>query len=353
MVYRKLITALLGGLLAAPTLAAAQSLPSPVVGGETIGTPELVKKACAEGRVTYYTPDAATQAQEIAEVFEKRFPCIKVLVVSAVTGQLLVRLSAEIAAKKVQDDVALLNDPQAIEKFKAEGAIRPWDPPSGADYPASLTQPGWWYPAGGTMEYIAYNTNLVSAADAPKGWRDLLDPKWKGKIAAPDIALGGTGWIQYYFFHQKYGGDFLKKFAAQKPRFYTSYQPLTLSVARGEAAIALTAVSIEAPMRIQEGAPLQPVYPADGIPVAPAWEVLMQNSPHSNAALLYANWTLSKEGQEAQVKVRRIWSLRKGIPPAPGNPPVAKLNFYYVPPATMSKQYNAFEGNASKLLGGP
>jgi iron(III) transport system substrate-binding protein len=349
VIERKWLAALIGGMLAMPAAAWAQT-PAPVADGETIGTPELVQKACAEGQVVYYTPDAEAQTRAISAVFEKRFPCIKVLTVSAVTGRLIERLSAEIAAAKIQADVVLLNDLQALDKFKGMGAIHPWNPPADDKYPAASKLSGWWYGAGGTMEYIAYNTNLVSAADAPKSWKDVLDPKWKGKISAPTVSIGGTGWVQYYFLSQKYGDDFLTKFAAQKPKYFSSYQPLTLAAARGEVAIALTAVSIEAPMRA-DGAPLQPVYPADGIPVATTWMALMSHSPHPNAALLYANWALSKEGQAAQVKVRRIWSQRPDVPAAAGNPPVSSINFFTVPSDLVIREYGNFAAKATKLLG--
>jgi len=337
-------------MLAWPGFGWAQ-MPAPVAGDEIIGTPELVQKACAEGQVIYYTPDSETQSRAITAVFEKRFPCIRVLTVSAVSGRLIERIAAESAATKIQADVVLLNDLQALTKFKDTGVIRPWTPPTDDKYPATAKLAGWWYGAGGTMDYIVYNTNLVSAADAPKTWQDILDPKWKGKIAAGTVSLGGTAWLQYYFFHQKYGDDFLKKLAAQQPRYFTSYQPLTLAVARGELAIALTCISVEAPMRIVDGAPLKAVYPADGIPVVPAWMVLMSHSPHPDAALLYANWATSREGQEAQVRARMIWSQRPDVPAAEGNPPASSMNFWNLPADVMIREYADFTAKAAHILG--
>ncbi len=348
MTYRTRLAVMVAACLAAPLGARAQA---PVAEGEIFGTPELVQKACAEGQVVYYTPDAEAQSRAISAVFEKRFPCIKVLTVSAVTGRLLERIAAEVAASRIQADVVLLNDAQALNRFKETNVIRPWDPPSADKYPAASKMPGWWYGAGGMMEYIAYNTDLVSEADAPKGWKDILDPKWKGKISAPTVSIGGTGWMQYYFLDQTYGDDFLRKFAAQEPKYFSSYQPLTLAVARGEVAIALTGVSIEAPMRVNDGAPIKPVYPADGLPVATTWMALMNNDPHPNAALLYANWALSKEGQEAQVNVRKIWSQRPDVAPAAGNPPASQLHFWTVPSDVMIKNYNQFAAKAKQLLG--
>jgi iron(III) transport system substrate-binding protein len=339
---------LVGAILTYTGQAQAQS---PVIDGESIGTPELVQKACAEGRVVYYTPDAEAQAREINAVFEKRFPCIKVLTISAVSGRLIERLSAEVAASKIEADVVLLNDLQALDKFRTTQVLRPWNPPEDDKYAASSKLSGWWYAAGGTTEYIAYNTDLVSAADAPKTWLDLLDPKWKGKISAPMISLGGTGWMQYYFLAQKYGDDFLTKLAAQQPKYFSSYQPLTLAMARGEVAIAMTAVSIEAPMRINDGAPIKPVYPADGLPVATTYLALTNHAPHPAAAELYANWALSKEGQAAQVRVRKIWSQRADVAAAEGNPPPSTLNFYTLPSNLIIREYASFAAKATKLLG--
>lgn len=57
---------------------------------------------------------------------------------------------------------------------------------------------------------IAYNTAKVSAADAPKTWKDLLDPKWQGKIAMPNPLLSGTAYVAAGALSDKYGWEYFE-----------------------------------------------------------------------------------------------------------------------------------------------
>ena len=192
---------------------------------------------------------------------------------------------------------------------------------------------------------------MIKEADAPKSLADLLDPKWKGKIAAPTISIGGTGWLQYRLFQEKLGEDSLKKFAAQEPKYFTSYQPMTLAVARGELLIGLVAVSTEYPLRIGQNAPIKPIYPPEGVAVVPSPILILAKSPHPNAAELFGNWSLSKVGQQAQVEVRGIWSQRTDVGIAPGNPSSEKLGFWNPGAEVMVKEYRQFAEKVNSILG--
>ena len=152
-------------LAAAP--AAAQT-PSPVVDGETIATPELVKAACAEGQVVYYTAQSDADERAITKVFQQHFPCISVSIVSAVTGRLFERLQTEIAAGKVLGDVVILTDEALVQKLIDQKRVRAWTAPEDAAYPATAKLPGWWYAASGSLMIPIYNTDSVAKADAPK-----------------------------------------------------------------------------------------------------------------------------------------------------------------------------------------
>jgi iron(III) transport system substrate-binding protein len=325
--------------------------PSPVVGGETLGSAELVRKACAEGQVVLYTSNSDTESRAMTQTFEKSFPCIKVLTVSAVTGRLVERLQSEASAGKTQADVVTINDLLAIDAMIQKKMVRPWNSPLADKYPATGKLPGYWYAAAGTMLYPVYNSNLVKDSDAPKSWADLLDPKWQGKIAAPTISIGGTGWLQYRIYQDKLGEESLKKLAAQNMKFFTAYQPMTLAVARGEFAIGLSGVSAEYPLRVGQGAPLKPIYPTEGVVVVPAPMFLMAGSPNPNAAELFGNWSLSKAGQQRQVDVRGIWSQRSDVGIAPGNPPSDKLGFWNPGAAVMTKDYQAFAKKVNTIFG--
>ena len=233
------LTALLG------TGTALAQMPSNVIDGETIGSPELVKAACGEGQVTYYTAQAGADEREIIEPFEKNFPCVRVSVISMVTGRLYERVRTEAQAGVTQDDVMGSSSEILTENLIKAKLVRPWTPPSADKYPEGTRHQGYWYAANVAVMVPFYNVQLVQGADIPKTWHDLLDPKWRGKIATSPITIGGSAWAMYSFMKEKLGGDYLKAFAAQKPRMFTSFDPGVLAVARGELPIGVFSIANE------------------------------------------------------------------------------------------------------------
>ncbi len=181
-------------LLAAPALGQ-----SPVVGGETIGTAELVAGACAEGKVTYYTAQRDADERQIVQGFQKAFPCIQVSVISAVTGRLYERLMTEHQAGKPQADLAIITDEALTQRLIEAAMVRPWTPPQAPLFKANEKQDGWWYGASGALMYFIVNAQTVAEADAPKSWADLVAPKWKGNLSMAPVTTGGTSWVQFDF----------------------------------------------------------------------------------------------------------------------------------------------------------
>lgn len=341
-------------LLGAPYLvatAAAQPLPSPVVDGETIATPALVQAACQEGSVVFYTGQTADDERRITAPFTRDFPCVRVSVISEVSGRLYERIRTEMAAGKIQGDVALLTDPQITQGLIDQKVIRPWTPPEADKIPAGGKLPGWWYAAIGTPFYPIYNTQTVGAADAPREWSDLLDPKYKNKISTASISVGGTGWIQYAFFRYVLGDDYLKAFVAQNPRLLNSYTTAAVGVARGEFPVGVVASVNDYPIRIVQHGPIKAVYPSKGMPFIPFAMMLMANSPHPHAGELFANWYLSKQGQTSAVKQRGAYSWRADVPPPEGAPADLQSHFWYPGIAFIMKNHDSLISEVKQLTG--
>ncbi|MBV9567472.1 MAG: extracellular solute-binding protein, partial [Hyphomicrobiales bacterium] len=163
---------------------------STTVEGETIATPELVKAACAEGQVVFYTAQSDADERAIIAPFVQQFPCVNVSIISAVTGRLYERIATEATAGKTQGDVAIVTDEALTQQLIGMKLTRPWTPPMGASYPPNAKGEGWWYAASGALMYPFYNVSLVKETEAPKSWKDVVDPKWKGKLATSPISIG-------------------------------------------------------------------------------------------------------------------------------------------------------------------
>ncbi len=343
--------ALLAAMLGFAGAARAQ-LPAPVVEGETIGTPELVKAACAEGAVVYYTGQTANDERLITAPFSKQFPCIKVSLISEVSGRLYERIRTEVSAGRIQGDVALLTDAQVTQDLINQKVVRNWTPPEAAAFPPEAKLDTWWYAAVGTPFYPIYNTQTVGIDKAPKDWKDLLAPQYKGKISTASISVGGTGWIQYAFFRHVLGDDYLKAFMAQQPRLFSSYTNAAIGVARGEFPVGIVASVNDYPIRTAQGGPIQPVFPPEGVPFIPFEMMLLTNSPHPHAAELFANWYLSRQGQTSLVNERGAYSLRADVATPKGLPPRAVAKFWYPGVEFITREHDALIAEVSQLSGG-
>ncbi len=144
---------------------------------------------------------------------------------------------------------------------------------------------------------IMFNKNQVSAADAPKDWKDLLDPKWTGKIILTDPTMSPAFVDLWWAVAKKNGGmSFIQKLRAQASRLYPGVAPLTQALVAGEAAIAVPGVpSIYAPLAAQ-GAPIGMNTP--GVTTGPEATIgIAKDAKHPNAARLFAYFLLTKGGQ--------------------------------------------------------
>ena len=151
----------------------------------------------------------------------------------------------------------------------------------------------WYNPVFG----VYVNTQQVAAADEPKNWKDLLDPRWKGKIVMNDPGLSSSGNTVFTVAVKApgYGEEFFKQLARQDLMFVAAAQEVDAIVARGERAVGLPGQA-KGTVR-QRGSPLKLLTMADGM----VWTVhtlaAVKDSPAPNAARVLLNWLLSPELQ--------------------------------------------------------
>lgn len=311
------------------------------VEGEQIGTPELLAAACKEGQVVYYTGQSDADERAIVKTFEARFPCVKVSVVSAATGRLYERVQTEAQANQRYVDVLMFSDEVLAAKLIEAGFVEDWMPPSDAAYGDTYKVKGKWYAGSGQVMYPVYNKNLVQGDDIPKGWKDLANPKFKGKFGFFPISVGGTSWMTYAFLIDRFGEDFLKELKAQQPKMFTTYNTVMLNLARGESEIGVSSSVNEYVVRVKQNAPVVPVHPEEGVPFIKMVMMQMKGAKNPNAGELFGNWYLSKEGQTSVVNVRGATSARLDVDAAPGNPPLADLKPWALSNKEMVEQYEA------------
>jgi iron(III) transport system substrate-binding protein len=137
-------------------------------------------KAEQEGELLFYTHDGEAGASGAIDAFNKDFPKIKAAYVRAQTGALYSKILAERSAGRFDVDVIQFSDTGTAIDFYKRGAFDQYISPESAAYEAAyLGDPaGFYFCSGMTFAGIAYNTDKVKPEDAPKSWKDLLNPRW-------------------------------------------------------------------------------------------------------------------------------------------------------------------------------
>jgi ABC-type Fe3+ transport system substrate-binding protein len=259
----------------------------------------LVEAAKKEGHVTWYTVQIADQiVRPIISAFERKYG-IHVDFVRANSAQLSVRLSNEAKAGKVQASV--FDGTGATVALKRENLVEKWAP--NADLPKNLFDPdGYWVACNYYINTPGFNTNVIPKGTEPKTFEDLLDPKWKGKMAwnvQPSISAGQgfVGSVLIAMGEEK-ARAYLAKLAKQiiAPLQVSGRQVLDLVIA-GEFPIGLQIFNNHAYISASKGAPV------DWIKMQPplityAVMSVPKGAPSPNAGKLLIDYIVSLEGQK-------------------------------------------------------
>ena len=263
--------------------------------------PALVAAAKREGEVTWYTTQIVNQlARPAAEAFQKQYG-IAVNFVRGDSGAVSLRALNERQAGHNLADV--IDGTSVIPTLKADGLLLKWLPDGADRLPKNASDPqGYWIATNEYFHTPAFNTNLVARGTEPKTFEDLLNPKWKGKMAwashgSTSGASGFVGTVLTAMGEDK-GAAYLHRLASQKiVELGGSARSLVDQVVAGEYQIALQVFNHQAVISAAQGAPVSwiPMSPSMGIFSVTA---VLKDSPHPNAGKLFEEFLISKQGQQ-------------------------------------------------------
>ena len=279
-----------------------------------------VAKAEQEGEVIYYGHDSEPGIAVLLEAFRKDFPKIKTNYVRAQTGALYAKITAERSAGRFGVDVLQLSDISPAIDFQKKGGWEVHVSPELAGYkPEHQSTPAGHYSWGGvTFAGISYNRTKVKPEQAPKTWKDILNPAYKDGISAK-LATSGMQHAQWYTLRKLYGNDFWLEFAKQRPKGFDARAQLFDRLSKGDDRMCVLAEYAGYTLFAEKGAEIEFVAPADGLPATAFYIGVVNKAPHPEAGKLFVDWALSKRGQAVyqNQKILLYGSLRTDAGPMP------------------------------------
>jgi len=267
--------------------------------GTSLSQDARLTEARREGKVVWYTGAALFTAERVARFFELAYPGVKVEVQRSGSERILQRLMQEAAAGIKNADVFNSSDVGHYVFLKKKGMLAKYTPAGAERFPESFRDPdgiafGW----RAFLIVMSYNTKLLSSADAPKTWKDVLDPKWKGKLVTAHPGYSGAIATYMLSLVNLYGWDYFKQLAQNKPHLTQSVHDPAQVVAAGERMVGANGAEYFLYSERKKGNPIGIVYPQDGVPLVVSPSAITSSSPHPTAARIFTDFIFTKNVQK-------------------------------------------------------
>ncbi|MDI1285290.1 MAG: extracellular solute-binding protein [Reyranella sp.] len=343
------------GVLAASAAATGTAFVTPVRAAPPEAqkiTPVLIEGAKKEGKLAWYTSVDLPVAEKIAKAFEAAYPGISVKVERSGAERIFQRIGQEYQSKIYNCDVVNSSDAAHLIVWKRADMLAPFVPADVARYfPAAHKDPDGMYASWRvTLSPIAYNTKLVKPEDAPKGFIDLLDPKWMGKIVKAHPGYSGTIMTATQQLSRDLGWEYFEKLAKQKVMQVQSAADPPKKLALGERAVMADGTEYVVTMLQARGEPIAEVYAVEGTPLVTGPSAIMARSLNPNAARLFTAWSMTAEAQQMNVDVGALRSAHPLVKDRADRRKLADIKTLREDAATVADQADAIKTRYTQLF---
>ncbi len=290
-----------------------------------------IEAAKKEGKVVWYTSLALTSAEKVAKLFETAYPGVKVEVHRTGSQRILQRVMQELGANIKNVDVIHTSDAGHYVLLKEKKLLMKYTPAGVEGFPPSFKdKDGYHYGLRATVNVIAYNTNAVPAGQAPQTWKDLLDPKWRGKLVTAHPGYSGVVATHVLALVQLYGWDYWKQLAQNKPMLVQSAVDPSGVVASGERPVAANGGDYTFYQVKKKGNPIEIVFPKDGVSLVVSPSAIASFAPHPNAAKLFTDFIFTRDVQQVLADSEGLYTGHPGVKYPADQPKLSDLKLLQV-----------------------
>ncbi len=316
-------------------------------------TPAMVAAAAKEGKVVWYTSVDVKVAEAVAKAFRAEYPNIEIDVERSGSERVFQRINQEYQSAIRNVDVVNSSDASHFIFWKQQKWLAAHAPPDVQRFPAQFKDPeGYFATWRATLSVMGYNTKLVDAKDAPTGYQDLLDPKWKGKLVKSHPGYSGTSLTGTYAIVKLLGWDYLEKLSKQGVQQLQSTTATPKSIASGERMVMVDGNEYNMFIEIDAKSPVKIIYPKEGTPFVTSPSAIFAEAPHPNAARVLENFLFTAKIQQLTVNEGGTRSVHPDVKDPPGRTPLTAVKMLTDDPVAMlpqiadiKKRYTALFGN--------
>ncbi|MDQ6619167.1 MAG: extracellular solute-binding protein [Pseudomonadota bacterium] len=315
-------------------------------------TPALVAAAAKEGKVVWYTAVDVKVAEAVAKAFRTEYPNIQIEVERSGSERVFQRIGQEMQANIRNADVVNSSDASHFVYWKQQKLLAQHVPPDVRRFAAAYKDAdGYFATWRATLNVIAYNTKLVEAKDAPTGYVDLLDPKWKGKLVKAHPNYSGTSLTGTYALVKVLGWDYFEKLAKQGVQQLQSTTAPPKTIASGERAVMVDGNEYNIFIEIDAKSPVKIVYAKEGTPFVGSPTGIFANAPHPNAARVLQNFLYTAKVQQLAVNEGGTRSVHPDVKDPPGRTPLSDIKVLPDDPVGMLPQVTEIKRHYTTLFG--
>lgn len=266
--------------------------------------------------------------------------------------RILQRLMQEAAAGIKNADVFNSSDASHYVLLNKKGMLAKYAPAGAERFPEGFRDPdgitfGWRaFPI-----VISYNSKLLPGNQAPRTWRDLLDPKWKGKLVTAHPGYSGSIATYVLALVNLYGWDYFQQLARNKPFLVQSVHDPAQVVASGERMVGANGAEYYLYSQRKKGNPIGIVYPQDGMPLVVSPSAITSFAPHPAVARLFTDFIFTKEVQQYLADSEGLYVPHSEVTYPPDKPKLSDLKLLAVDAEELERRSEEIKKRFVEIFG--